>query len=188
MPDWLPQDWTMQTAYALCAGVGVLVVVLQLAIGLLGLGHGDELDFDATDLDADAGLHVISVRTVSAFLTVFGLVGWIGSVEGWRASLTLAAATGAGASVLLLVAWLLALQKKLQQQGNVAAENAVGKVARVYLRVPGANAGTGKITVEVQGRTAEYAAFTHGPELQTGNEVRVLRMTTPGTFEVEKLP
>ena len=59
--------------------------------------------------------------------------------------------------------------------------------ARVYLRIPGSGGGKGKITVSIQGRNKEYEATTQGPELSTGSEVRVVRQTSPNTFEVEAL-
>ncbi len=185
MPDWLSQDWSMQSAYALCAFVGGLVVLLQLGFGLLGLGS-DGVDLDV-DLESDAGLDLFTVRTLSAFLAVFGLVGWIGTLEGWSRPVTFGAALLSGASVLLLVAWLLRLKRRLASSGNLNAEGAVGQVARVYLSIPAAGAGQGKITVLLQGRTAEYLAFTRGEAISTGTAVRVLRMTVPGTFEVAPL-
>ena len=66
-------------------------------------------------------------------------------------------------------------------------ENAVGKTAKVYLRVPGEHSGAGKITVSIQGRSQEFGAVTGGPELPTGSEARVLGMTTENTFEVVAL-
>ena len=49
------------------------------------------------------------------------------------------------------------------------------------------NAGKGKITVAVQGRTVEFNAFTNGRAIPTNAEVRVVRQVTPDTFEVEPL-
>jgi hypothetical protein len=184
MPDWIPQEWSMQLAYAVCAGGGLLVVLLQVALALLT--GGDEADIDH-DVEGDAGLHLFSVRTVSAFFTIFGLVGWIGSVEGWPRSVTFVAAMLSGTVVLVMIALLLRMQHRLQSSGTVNASNAVGKTARVYLAIPAEGQGSGKITVAVQGRTSEYAAFTRGPALPTGSDVRVLRMTTPGVFEVTTL-
>ncbi len=175
----------MQMAYALCAAVGATIVLIQVLLSAFGIG-GDEVDLDL-DVEGDAGLHLFSVRTLSAFLTVFGLVGWIGTLEGWSRPMTFTLAFAAGSSVLLLVAVLLRMQARLNMSGNLDASGAVGKTARVYLRIPAGNVGTGKITVELQGRTAEYAAFTRGELLPSGSQVRVLRMTNPGTFEVARL-
>ena len=188
-------DWTMSTLYFGCAVLGGAVVLLQVVLGLFGLG-GDELDaadgLDAADsLDAadgaDAGMHMFSVRAVAGFFVMFGLVGWGGSQAGWSPLVTLAIAGLAGVTTLLLVAWLLSLQTKLDASGNVDPREAVGLTARVYLRIPGSGSGNGKITVEVGGRALEFEAFTSGDELPTGSQVRVERMTAPGLFEVTAL-
>jgi len=57
----------------------------------------------------------------------------------------------------------------------------------VYLRIPARNAGKGKITVSIQGRTHEFAASTAGQEIPSGAEVKVARQITQDTFEVEAL-
>lgn len=184
MPDWIPKKLSLELAYAACAGLGLLVVLLQLVLALFG---GDDVDEGAFDFEGDGGLDVLTVRGISSFLAVFGLMGWIGTAEGWPRALTLLAALGAGSVVLFSVALLLRSQRRLSSSGNIEASGAVGKHARVYLRIPAGNQGFGKITVELQGRTAEYAAFTRGPELATGSTVRVVSMSAPGTFEVESL-
>lgn len=186
MPDWIPKEWTLELAYAACAGLGLFVVIVQLVLALFG-GGADDLDEGVFDFEGDGGLDVLTVRGISSFLAVFGLMGWIGTAEGWPRVLTLFAALAAGSVVLFSVAMLLRWQRRLSSSGTIEASGAVGKHARVYLRIPAENKGFGKITVELQGRTAEYAAFTRGPELATGSTVRVVSMSAPGTFEVASL-
>lgn len=192
-------NWTMETVYLGCAAVGGTVLVLQTAMALFGgggdhdvghvdVGHADMGHADSGETHgADPAFSLLSVRTCAAFLTFFGLVGFGGTTAGWGTYPTMAAALGAGFAMLFAVAWLFSLQKKLYAEGNIDPRNAVGHVARVYLKIPGANAGKGKITVALQGRTVEYNAATAGRELVTGSEVRVVRLITPDTFEVEPL-
>ena len=90
-----------------------------------------------------------------------------------------------GLAVMVLVAWVMRLQMKLQSRGNVDPRNAIGQTATVYLRIPAKDQGQGKITVSIQDRTHEFQAITKGPEIPTGAEVRVARMVTENTFEVE---
>lgn len=183
------ESGTLWTVYVVSAAVGGGVVLLQLVLGLFGLG-GDELDA-ADSIDAidshDTGMHLISLRAVAGFFVMFGLIGWGGTNAGWGSGVTLALAFLAGFTTLLLVAWLLSLQSKLDSSGNLLPEQAVGSAARVYLRIPGAESGHGKITVELGGRTAEFEAFTKGPELPTSAQVRILGMPTPEVFEVALL-
>lgn len=176
-------DLSAHSLYMGCAVVGGAVLSIQLLLLLIG---GDVAD---GDIDADAGgdgLAFFSIRTLASFLTFFGLIGLYGLQENWSPALTAGAALGSGIGMMVFVAWLFSLQSKLHQEGNLDPSAAVGGTATVYLRVPGAGEGKGKITVAIQGRTAEYAAITSGPELPTGSDVRVTRMVNETTFEVER--
>lgn len=190
-------SWTMETVYLGCAVAGGTVLVLQTAMLLFGgghdadAGHDGHVDLGQTDSGEthghDATFGLLSVRTGAAFLTFFGLAGWGGSRAGWSTFATIGVALVAGTVMLFAVGYLFSLQRKLYSQGNLDPRNAVGRAARVYLRIPAANAGKGKITVSIQGRTVEFTACTVGPELATGSEVRVVRQITSDTFEVEPL-
>ena len=181
--------WTLETVYLGCAAAGGTVLVLQTVMLLLGGGdHEADGDVGHHDVhDGDPAFTLLSVRTGAAFLAFFGLAGWGGLRAGWSTPASLGAALGAGTVSLFAVAWLFSLQRKLHSEGNLDPRNALGKSARVYLRIPGTNAGRGKITVAIQGRTAEFNAATRGAELATGSEVRIVRQITPDTFEVEAL-
>jgi hypothetical protein len=178
----LPTQWSLLTIYMTCAVVGLGVTVVQLVLGLFGLG-GDEVDLEGGDGD----LGYFSVRAISGFLAIFGLAGWACTEAGLAPPLGALIATLAGSCTFALIAWMLRQQRRLESSGTIDPRNAVGSAARVYLRIPAAESGQGKITVEVQGRTAEFVAFTRGAELRTGAEVRVVRMSSPGIFEVEAL-
>lgn len=192
-------NWTMETVYLGCAAVGGTVLVLQtLMLFFGGADHGDVGGvghFDHGDIgQADSGEHthdtafgLLSVRTGAAFLCFFGLMGWGGTSAGWGTFPTMGAALAAGLLMLALVGWLFSVQKKLYAAGNVDPRNAIGRSARVYLRIPAGNTGKGKITIALQGRTVEFNALTQGREIATGSEVRVTKQITQDTFEVEPL-
>ena len=188
----------MQTVYLGCAAAGGTVLLVQTVMMLFGGGdhdagslHADHADIGQADSGehhgGDTGLSLLSVRSIAAFLTFFGLAGWGGTASGWGTFPTIAAAFGAGTLMLFAVAWIFSFQRKLFSSGNVDPRNAVGLTARVYLRIPAQNSGKGKITVSVQGRTHEFSAWTAGPEIPTGQEVKVLRQLTADTFEVAPL-
>ncbi|HEX6883625.1 MAG TPA: hypothetical protein VF530_09610 [Planctomycetota bacterium] len=189
-------DWTMELSYMACAAAGGTVLVLQTLLMLFGFGDGGDADLHhdvgAGDV-GDGGEHhdgafgLLSVRAVASFLTFFGLTGWMGTSREWGETTTLLVAIGAGLALMVVVAWMMRMQSKLQSKGNLDPRNAVGLSARVYLRVPGKNGGFGKISVKLQGRTAEFQAFTLGDELPTGALVEIRSMRTPDTFEVAAL-
>ena len=47
--------------------------------------------------------------------------------------------------------------------------------------------GAGKVTLEVQGRYVEVEAVTAGPEIPTGQPIRVVAVPAPDTLEVAVL-
>ncbi len=181
-------DFQIKTVYVVCSVVGGAVLALQMLLLLFGGDVDVDADMDVDDLDHHGdGFGVISIRSIASFLTFFGLSGWWGTVEGWGPGRTVAVAMGAGGGMMLIVAWIMSLQSKLYSEGNLRPENAIGQAAKVYLKIPAENSGRGKITVSIQGRSQEYAAFTTGPELPTGSDVRVVEMSSENTFKVEAL-
>ena len=182
---WL-ESVQVRTTYMGCAVVGGAILSLQMILMMFGGDMDADTDVDDIGTDSD-GLGFLSVRSMAAFLTFFGLTGLWGLDEGWSGGKTVAAALGTGSASMLLVAWMMATFARMTSDGNVDPNNAVGQTARVYLKIPGEGAGKGKITVSIQGRSQEFGATTKGPELATGSEVRVLIQTSPNTFEVEAL-
>lgn len=190
-------DWTIKTLYFATAAAGGAVLFIQTVMLLFAGGDADvshadgHVDIGAADSGEphghDAGLGLLSIRSCAAFLCFFGLTGLYGSARGWSTATTLGASLGIGALMLVGVAWLFSLQRKLYSAGNIDPRNAVGRTARVYLKIPASNAGKGKVTVSLQGRTVEFNALSRGPEIATGSEVRIARQITEDTFEVEPL-
>lgn len=177
---------TIKTIYLVCSSIGGAVLSLQLIMLILGGGGGED-SFDGDHGDHSDGFGLISIRSIASFLTFFGLSGWWGLEKGWGAGYSTVLGLGTGSAMMLLVAWMISLQSKLNEEGNINPDNAVGTTATVYLRIPPQGEGRGKITVSIQGRTHEYQAVSKGSEMLTGTEVRVLRRVTENTFEVEAL-
>ena len=162
----------------------------QMGLSLFGFGDADN-DFGVEDLGdmegADSSLNFLSVRAIAGFLTFFGLVGWLGSGKGWGDATTGAAALAAGGSVMVMIAWIMRSFQRLSSSGNVIPENAVGKVAKVYLRIPENRSGKGKVTLSLQGRSVEFQAVSRGDALPTGADCRIVAMVGADTCEVEPL-
>ena len=189
--DWLRgnlSDWTLIKVYIACAAAGGTVLLGQAGLNLFGLG-GDvdiDADVDVDDLDAgDGSVSFISVRTLASFMTIFGLVGWLGTAEEWGGVKTPLFALLAGSSTMLVVAYLMFAFRKLASSGTVEPRRAVGSIAKVYLKVPAKHSGRGKVTVTLQGRSQEFSAVTGGEEIPTGADCKLVGMTTDDTYEVE---
>jgi hypothetical protein len=77
---------------------------------------------------------------------------------------------------------------KLQSAGNISYENAVGKIATVYVTIQPRGAQGGQVELVVQGRLRFVDAVTEGEEpISTGTKVRVKAALDSGTLLVEKL-
>ncbi len=191
--DWVRANlgtWTLIKVYVACAAAGGTVLLGQAGLNLFGLGGDTDVDadVDADDLDTgDGSVSFISVRTLASFMTMFGLVGWLGTAEGWGKTKTPLYALLAGSSTMLVVAYLMFSFRKLASSGNVKPASAIGSTAKVYLKIPGKHSGQGKVTVALQGRSLEFSAVTAGEELPTGASCRLIGMPTEDTFEVETL-
>jgi hypothetical protein len=170
--------------YKYCAIIGGTLVGIQLALQLLGLGgdhdldahadaHGDTHGEGGTEGHGNLFVGVLSFKALSAFAGVFGLVGLVVSERALGGVARIGIAAGSGVASMFLVAWVMRGLSRLQASGTVDVRNAVGASATVYLRVPGARAGRGKVTVEVQGRSMEFPAVTDGDTLETGTSVTV---------------
>ncbi len=203
----------MLMVYAICAAIGGTILICQFVMTLVGLGHGHgdlgggdvhfDVGHDASVGDAHAGhdahghdgqadhvgsnwlFGVITFRTVVAALAFFGLAGLAGAQVEWPPARTLLVAVASGAAAMFVVHWTLQGLHRLQADGTVRIDSAVGRTGSVYLRVPGNRAGAGKVTISVQGRSMEFQAMTSQAAIPTGNRVVVTGVLDRETVEVE---
>jgi hypothetical protein len=144
--------------------------------------------------DADLGhpgghwfYEVLSLRTISAAVTFFGLGGRLAQAYGARDVTSLVVALAAGWFALYAVYWLFLQVYKVQHAGNENVNLAVGLPATVYVPIPGNRAGVGKVMFELQNRTVEYQAVTEdGERLPTGEKVIVDKIVNSDTVSVTR--
>jgi hypothetical protein len=203
----------METIYLICAAVGGTLIVCQFLVTLLGIGghhdvgggHDvsgdmggghDVAGHDASGHDHDTShesqsawiFSVLTFRALSAAFAFFGLAGltcirfvldpWVG----------LAIALGAGGVALVVVGWLMQLLSRLNVDGTIRIDRAVGSRGTVYLSVPGSRTGAGKVHVTVLNRTLEYKAITAQEPLPTGAKIVVVGIISADTVEVQPAP
>jgi hypothetical protein len=186
-------EWSREMMYLICAAVGGAVILLQTLLLLFGFGGMDDVDGlgdGDVELDGTEGAFgFLSVRAVAAFLCFFGLAGWGATTAGWGVFPTIGVALVSGLAIMIVVVGILSLQKRLYSEGNLHPEKIVGETAKVYLRIPANGKGKGKVTVSIQGRTEQYDASSLpdcDEAIPNGTAVRLVRMITPGSFEVER--
>lgn len=192
MIAWWNQLEIAQQIFALIAIPSTLIMLIQTVMLLIGLG-----DTGAGDMDGDEfmeagvaegdGLVLFSVRGIVSMLTV---MGWsaVALLEVLAPWLAISIAVVLGVATLFGMALLMRAVTRLQTSGNLDVENAVGKVAKVYIPIPAKGQGTGKVTMTLQEKYCELSAITASPEkLATGSYVRVVAVDGTGVLVVEPL-
>lgn len=192
MIAWWNSLETAQQIFALVAIPSTLIMLIQTVLLLIGFGGETDVDtdgddaFEANTAEGD-GLVLFSVRGIVSMLTVFG---WAGTAF-WEFMSPLPAillASVLGLLTLFGMAYLMRAVSKLQTSGNIDVENAVGKVAKVYIPIPPAGKGTGKVTITLQEKYSELSAITTSDQkLATGSFVRVVAVDGTGILLVEPL-
>ncbi|WP_309670262.1 hypothetical protein [Gemmatimonas sp.] len=171
----------MTTFFLTCALVGGVLLLAQLVFGSLGTEH-----HTATHESAIGdGLQLFSVRALTAAVAFFGIGGLGARSLGAATPLACITAVLLGAMGMFGVAVSMRAMLGLQRDATLDIRNAMGKVGTVYVPVPGALGGVGKVTLAVQGRTVEYQAVTlEGSVLPTGAPVIVVGIRDDDTLEV----
>lgn len=175
----------------LCIAIPVSVVLLiQFILLLFGIGGDDEPDLEV-DLDGDGipddvangdfgmsfgefgGLRLLTVRGILVF---FSIGGWSALIASTGLSVWSSILIGLAAGVLadLLYAWIMHTVLRLQNNGVICLENAIGLTGEVYIPIPPCTASSGKINLVLQGRFCEQPAVWEGDSfLPTGSKVQV---------------
>jgi hypothetical protein len=200
----------MSTLFLACALIGVAVLLLQLLLGALGMGHGGvgdlvhdpgaaghALDHDLTHGEAQGGedgahgsvahanpLWFLSLRSVAAGLAFFGVAGLFALHAGWGRPLALGGALALAAIAALAVAMLQRSMTRLESDAVLRLDRAVGVDGTVHVSIPAGGEEAGKVLLTVQGRRVEVNAVTRGEALASGTIVTVLDLRAPDTVEV----
>jgi hypothetical protein len=157
-----------------------------------GHAHGHPGWLETADADlGHPGAHwfyeMISLRTLAAALTFFGLTGKTAMAYGYSITGAAVLATVVGLGAMYAVYWLFKQIYKLQHSGTENIRNAIGAPADVYVPIPGKRAGAGKVTFKMQNRIVEYLAVTDDESrLTTGQKVVVVAIEKPDTVRVAR--
>ena len=144
------------------------------------LDHGDHADHDA-------GLKLLTLQGLTAFIMMFGATSFAFSRGSLLNDIMIFII---GAAVGLFAMWLVAkgfaLMRSLQSSGTMRISDAIGEEGTVYLTIPAD--GIGKIQVVISGRLMVMDAVSHDKvELKTGERVCVSEITSGGMMAVRSL-
>lgn len=187
MTDWWNSLLIEKQIFYAIGLFSLAVLLLQILLTLVGVGHHDS-DFSGHG-DHDTGIGLLTVRTVTAFFVGFGWTGVIMLNRGYSMTAAIAAGTATGVVFLLTTAFLIRNLLRLQSGGgNVDYNNAIGSVGTVYVTIPAAEAGGGQIELTIQGRLMMAEAYTKAARnLLPSSKARVVGLIGRSTLLVEPL-
>ena len=168
--------------------------LLQLLLTFLGMGdnEGFDLNGDGTaDIDFDdmggGAFQLFTIRNFLSFFTVFGWAGIVFSTYDLSKTIVSVLAFISGLIAMFIVAFLFYSMMKLGSSGNVVLKYSLGKKGKVYLPIPAAGKGHGKIQITFHGALREVTAITEGEELSRGTRVEVDKILDDDTLVVKKI-
>ena len=186
----------MQQMFWGCALVASTVFLVQMVLTMLGMdGHDVDVDFDTADfgdmdsdtMDMGGAVSLFSIRNMVNFFVGFGWAG-ISFNSLIPSPLLLVLVSVAVGCLFVWVFFLIKKQmKRFEANGAFDIKNCQGRTANVYLRIPGENAGKGKVQISVNGAFHEVDALTDGEAIASGQKVRVVEIIDGETLRVSAL-
>jgi len=170
----------LQKYFWIIACCASLIFIIQTIMTFVGLGTDADVDAGpmdgAVDSVEDGELSgVFSFRNLINFLLGYGWAGALlfGSID--KRWLLQIIAIGVGLLFVLAFVFMFRQVMKLSHDGSFQMKEAVGLKADVYLRIPAARSGRGKVQVSVKGSVHEIDAVTDSKEeIPTGGQVKIV--------------
>jgi len=177
LPNWGELS-LLQQVYWVFAIPSTLIFLFILISTVIGsdVDADVETDMDAALSDGDSiPFQFLSLKNIIGFFTMFAWSG-LGFIEaGFSVPLTIALSVFCGILMMFAMATIFYFMSKLTESGNLNLNNAVGKSGEVYLTIPNARSGLGKVQITIQGSLQTLDAMTDDEQpITTGSIVTVL--------------
>ena len=159
-----------------------LVFIIQTILTFVGLGTDADVDAGPMDGSVDsvedgALSGVFSFRNLINFLLGYGWAGVLLFDAIDKRWLLQIVAIAVGLLFVLAFVFMFRQVMKLSHDGSFKMNEAVGLKADVYLRIPAARSGRGKVQVSVKGSVHEIDAVTdNDAEIPTGGQVEIVEV------------
>jgi membrane protein implicated in regulation of membrane protease activity len=170
MGEWFASHTAIEQLFLLCGAVGGIILLFRLILTIAGLDHHGGLD--AVHADSDAGFQVLTIQGISAFFTMFGVVGFtLNHNAALGFLLSIAGAVAAGIASVWIIHKIFRSVLRLQSSGTVSLYAAVGSEGSVYLTV---GKDGGRVQINFANRLREFEAVSSdGATIPTGTAIRV---------------
>ena len=190
MKEWFANLYWYEHIYLWVGVAATLCLIIQIIMMCFSSFGDADIDGDGDiDVDTDSGISIFTVKSVTAFFAVGSWAGLltcalIADSLDW-VSVIVATFSGVIASALVVVG--MALIVKLQSNGLLQPDKFVGLQATVYVNVPASRGGTGKITLEAQGKFIELDAITDSEQALTYGEKEKITAMQEDCATIERI-
>lgn len=163
-----------------------LFFLLQTIMTFIGLSGG-ETDIDSDGGDTDLPFEIFSLRNLINFLLGFSWTGisLYDSIENKAVLIAISVVVG----IVFIGLFFILIKQilKLGEDNSFKFENTINQTATVYLTIPEAKSGLGKVQISVKGAFHELQAMTEASEkIATGSVVKIKNVEN-NILIVEKL-
>ncbi|MDR2951212.1 MAG: NfeD family protein [Dysgonomonas sp.] len=169
-------DGAQQFYWYIAIGASVIFII-QTIMTFIGADAdtGVDADFDGNLDGGDSPFQLFSLRNLINFLLGFGWTG-VSLYNLIPNKIVLGVvALFVGIVFIAIFFFIMRALMKLSEDNSFKIEETIGKTADVYLTIPAAKSGKGKIFISVKGSTHELSAITADmAEIKNGTLVKVI--------------
>ena len=187
---WSALDLFMKILWGIAIATS-LIFLVETMLTFIGIDHEMDTDFDMADgsFEADASMNLYTFRNLVNFLLGMSWTAILLKSSITSTALLMVIAVIAGGLLVFAVMWMFRWLSQMQQSGNIDVfKLAVGCQGKVYLTIPAARSGAGKVQITINESVREYDAVTDSDTpIKTGTPVRVVEVLDASTLLVEEM-
>ena len=187
---WSALDLFMKILWGIAIATS-LIFLVETILTFIGIDHEMDTDFDMADgsFEADASMNLYTFLNLVNFLLGMSWTAILLKSSITSTALLMVIAVIAGGLLVFAVMWMFRWLSQMQQSGNIDVfKLAVGCQGKVYLTIPAARSGAGKVQITINESVREYDAVTDSDTpIKTGTPVRVVEALDASTLLVEEM-
>lgn len=180
---WAQLEGTAQFFWALALFSSVIFILIFI-VSLLGFDSDTEIDIES---GTGGDFPIFSVKSITAFLTFFSWTGVLLLQEGKSLWQILPYSFIAGFIAMAVVIILVKQFNKFSESGTADVLDLIFEKGEVYLPIPSEKKGSGKVHIVLNNSLRELNAVTEGPDIATGEKVKIIEILNEDTLLVEKI-